>query len=132
VVKLNASFKNLLVILGWSIIVASIILQRLYQGPLLLAQDYFIVFVASILAAMIIVDAKTIILGWMGSTLISISIMLVCLSLPGIVDEVSTNFVLEFLYAGAIVMIFRAIFPVTIILIFIGAIIGGIIGERIQ
>ena len=131
-IKLNVTFKNLLVILGWGVVIASIVLQRLYQEPLLLLQDYLLIFAISVLATMITVDARIVILGWIGSTLISILIMFICLTLPGAVDEVASYFVLEFLYAGAIVMIFRSVFPVAIITTFIGAVVGGAIGERLQ
>jgi hypothetical protein len=130
--KLNKNLKNIAVITGWTVTIASIILQRLYQSPLLIAQDYVLIFVVSMLAATILVDTRTVIQGWVGSTLAAIALMFICLTLPGITDKVVSDFLLGFLYAGAVTMIFRAVFPAAIIVCFLGAIVGGIIGESLR
>jgi len=126
--KLNQTTKNIVIVVGWGITLASIILQRIYQAPFLNAQDYILIFIFSTLAATILADARTIILGWAGVMVVSIAIMFFCLTLPGIGGEMS-EFILGFLYTGAITMIFRAIFPVAIIVEFMGSVVGGIIGE---
>jgi len=128
---LKEILKDALVALGWGVIVASIILQNLYQTASLGWLGYVLIFIVAVLAGLILVDANKIVYGLIVSTLFSVFIMFFCLTLPAALGKVGSFALLEAFYSGVIVMIFRSIFPTTIITSFLGGFVGGLIGERL-
>jgi len=123
------ALKDHLVVVGWGVIEACIVLQALLKGPMLTMVDLFFLFVVSMLASMILVDVRKVVLGLFGSLLLSFLILFFCLTLPvtlGLVREVFWDMV----STTAITMIFRGVFPFAIIACFLGGLFGGIVGER--
>jgi hypothetical protein len=128
---MDERIKDSLVAVGWAVVDSSIALQALLRGPVLTIVDFLLLFAASLLAGMVLVDSKEIILGFFGSIFLSFLIMLFCLTLPvtlGVVKHV----LWEFMVATAIIMMFRGLFPTAIIVSFLGGLLGGIVGERLS
>ena len=135
--------EDFAITLGWAIIVASIILQAMYKpryaltivSPLSLTiLDYFGLLAASVLAGIILSDAQKVLLGYIASLFMSVLIMFLALISPaflGTVKYVSAGG-LSLLYGGAIVLIFQHVFPYAMFVIFLGGVLGGILGERLN
>ena len=128
---LKEKLKDLLVAAAWGIITASIILRSLYVRAGLTWLDYVLIFVVAAFAGSILVDLEKIVYGLVPSFLVSIFIMAFCLTLPVTLGKVGRFAPLEAFYGGVIVMVFRSIFPITIIVIFLGSFLGGFIGEEL-
>ena len=122
---------TILITLGWSTTVASIVLQAVYQRPLLTSFEITLLFTISALTGMILIDPEAIISSYAGTLFLSVFIMFACLTLPPTMDATTPLTMLQHLYAGALTIIFRSIFPTVIMACLIGAITGGIIGEKI-
>jgi len=84
----------------------------------------------SIFAGFVLVDARTIVLGYIASLVLSISIIYLALISPVLLNKVGFAPLTDLVYQEAIIMLFRGIFPVAVFLCFIGVFIGGFLGER--
>lgn len=129
---LKEKLKDALVVLGWGVTMASIILRNLYEKAGLAALDYVPIFLVAVLAGLILVDAEKVFYGLIASILFSVFMMVFCLTLPATLGKVGRFAPVEALYSGAIVMIFQSLFPFTIILSFLGCFAGGLVGERLR
>lgn len=129
---MKEKLKDALIAAGWGATTASIILRSLYIGASLTWLGYLLIFVVAILAGLILVDLEKIVYGLIPSLLVSILIMVFCLTLPATLGKVSRYAPLEAFYSGVIVMVFRSIFPITIIMSFLGSFSGGMIGEKLR
>lgn len=121
---------KIVVTVGWGVIVASLSLQALYIRPLLSALDIFLLFLASVAAGMVLVDVKAVVLSFVVALAIAISLMYFCLTLPstlGIAGDLT-----EALQSGAVVMVFKGIFPTSVLAILFGGFFGSIIAERLR
>ena len=129
---MKEKLKDALVAAGWGVTTASIILRSLYVGASLTWLDYVSIFIVSALAGSILVDIEKIVYGLIPSFLFSVSIMVFCLTLPATLGKVGRFAPLEALYSGVLVMVFRSMFPITIIVSFLGSFLGGFIGEKLR
>ena len=129
---LKEKLKDALVAAGWGLTTASIILRSLYVGASLTWLDYVFIFVVAALAGSILVDIEKIVYGLVPSFLFSIFIMVFCLTLPATLGKVGRFAPLEAFYSGVVVMVFRSLFPITIIVSFLGSFVGGLIGEKLR
>ena len=129
---MKEKLKDALVVAGWGVTTASIILRGLYEGASLTWLDYVSVFLVAVLAGSILVDIERIVYGLIPSILFSIFILFFCLTLPATLGKVGRFAPLEAFYGGVLVMVFRSIFPITIIMSFLGGFVGGLIGEKLR
>lgn len=129
---LKEKLKDALVAAGWGLTTASIILRSLYEGASLTWLDYVPIFFVAALAGLILVDLEKIVYGLILSVLLSVFIMFFCLTLPATLGKVGRFAPLEAFYSGVFVMVFRSIFPITIIVSFLGGFVGGLIGEKLK
>ena len=129
---LKEKLKDALVVVGWGVTSASIILRSLYEGASLTWLDYGAIFLVAVLAGSILVDIERIVYGLVPSILFSIFILFFCLTLPATLGKVGRFAPLEAFYSGVVVMVFRSVFPITIIMSFLGGFVGGLVGERLR
>ncbi|MCZ2856586.1 MAG: hypothetical protein O2U62_05795 [Candidatus Bathyarchaeota archaeon] len=129
---MKEKLKDALVVAGWGVTTASIILQSLYGGASLTWLDYVSVFLVAVLAGSILVDIERIVYGLIPSILFSVFILFFCLTLPATLGKVGRFAPLEAFYSGVLVMVFRSIFPITIIVSFLGSFVGGLLGEKLR
>lgn len=118
-----------LMVFGWALMIASIVLQRLYIQPLLTELDYILLFFVNFFAGVLLSDAKKVLFGWIFATVISIFLMFLFLSMPAFMGWVRHPGFSQYLYVGSIIMIFRAMFPSAFVACFLGAVFGGFAGE---
>lgn len=130
---LGQRLKYVLVMIGWAVIDASIVLNSLYEransplSPFHLAA----LLAVSAFAGFVLVDARIIVLSFVGSFSLSIFLMVFCLTLPGTLGIFSYYIVREVLLEGSIVMIVRSVLPAPLIICLMGGFFGGIVGERL-
>ena len=129
---MKEKLKDALVVVGWGVTSASIILRSLYEGASLTWLDYGSIFLVAVLAGSILVDIERIVYGLVPSILFSIFILFFCLTLPATLGKVGRFAPLEAFYSGVVVMVFRSVFPITIIMSFLGGFVGGLVGERLR
>ena len=129
---MKEKLKDAIVVAGWGVTTASIILRSLYGGVSLAWLDYVSIFLVAVLAGSILVDIERIVYGLIPSILFSIFILFFCLTLPATLGKVGRFAPLEAFYSGVLVMVFRSIFPITIIVSFLGSFFGGLIGEKLR
>jgi len=122
---------SFLVIFGWGVAVASVVLNRLYQQPLLTGLDYILLFVISVFAGALLLRAKLVLLGWIIATVFSLILMFLCLTMPVLIGWVKHPQFSYLLHWGIVVMVFRALFPTFFITCLMGSIIGGFVGEEL-
>ena len=127
---MRAWIKDLSVTVAWSLIMSSIMLQSLYERPLLTALDLTLLFLASFFAGLILVDAGIIVFGYMGSLVLSLLTMFVSLSLPALLGRVKYLELESLVYSEALSSIVRIVFPVVLVICLVGAFLGGIMGEH--
>lgn len=128
---LREKLKDILIVAGWGVTTASIILQSLYKGMSLTWLDYMLILVVAVLAGLILVDLEKIVYSLLPSILLTLFVLFFCLTLPATLGKVGRFAPLEAFYSGVFVMIFRSVFPITIIICFLGAFVGGLIGEKL-
>ena len=128
--KLEA--KDVLVVISWGFLMAAIILQALYANASLAALDILLLFVVSVVAGMLLIDIKTILLGYLCSFSLSVLITFICLTLPVTLRIFEYAALNEALYRAAVFMIFTSVFPAPIILCLIGGFLGSAVGERLN
>ena len=128
---LDKRMKDILVMIGWAIIVASVVLQALYQRWSLTGLDMVLLFIVSVLAGMVLVDPEVIVLSYAGSIFMSVLIMFVCLTLPATLGMLTYVVLEQLLYSEALSTIVKSLIPIPIILCLMGGLIGGFIGEEL-
>jgi hypothetical protein len=122
--------RTLLTVVGWSFAVASIVLQCLYERPILSEVDLALLFLVSLLAGAALYDAKKVMLGFVVSLGLSSLIIFIFLSSPAFLGMARHLERVDILYAGNVTMMFRNMFPLFFVSCFIGAVVGGFLGEK--
>jgi hypothetical protein len=122
-------FQFSLVTICWGIVLASIILQGLYQGPVLDTYGLVFIVLVSFFAGIVIGDMRLIAFGWFLSFILSMFLAFFILCLPVFLGLVWDVGIISEFYAGITVMIFRAVFPTVIILCLFASFLGGLVGE---
>lgn len=132
--KLSAENKKLIqfiaTTLGWSTAASSIILQALYQRQTPTTIDIILLAAISLIAGALLADAKKVMIGYILSTTLTITIVFLILALPMLLGLVKQTGLYQIFYAGNVTMMFRYMFPATFITCLISAIIGGFLGEE--
>lgn len=126
--------RNILVTVGWALMMASVILQALYERLALETLDLVFLFFISVVAGVVLIEADAIIYGWLGSLLMSAAMIFAFLTLPatlGVLGHVASGGALA---TGATVVVFRSmILPSpTFLICLVGGLAGGFIGERFR
>ncbi len=129
---LKEKARDGLVTMAWAVLMASITLRGLYERLYLTEWDIILLFVTSMIAGIVLVDAVVIVLSYVASFVISVIIMLICLTLPAMLGKLVHALLGELLYQEAIILIVRSLLPAPVVLCFIGGLIGGIIGETLK
>jgi len=126
---LRLQLRDVAATAGWAVVLASIALQALYVRASLTELETVLLFFGSVVVGVVLADLEKLIMGCVAAIALSVVIMYVCLNLPAILHLTAAS---EALGEGAIVMIFRGIFPIPIIAILFGGLLGSYIGERLQ
>jgi len=128
---LNERLKAALIVISWSLIISSILLRALYERPILSVLELALLVIVSIFAGAVMANARTVVLGYIASIILTIFITYFSLVLPVLLNKIGFAPLGDLVYQQAIIMVFRGIFPVPIFLCFIGAFVGGFLGERL-
>jgi len=126
--------RTVLVAVGWSFLISSIILQALYVTPVLSWPFYVLLVLASLICGMLIVDLKDIILSYFVVLLFSFSTITFFLGvLPSLTGKLQTGFLTsDLVVSSAVLMIVKSTFPGVWVFCLLSGIFGGGIGERIE
>jgi hypothetical protein len=130
-IRLGVRSRTFLAVFGWAVMIASIVLQRIYIQPLLTWLDYVLLFLVNFLAGVVILSAKRVLIGCIFATMLAMFLMFLILSMPAFLGWVRHVESAEYLYFGSIVMIFKAMFPSAFVACFLGAVFGGLVGEEV-
>jgi len=126
---MKKKFEVTLFTFGWAITLSSIMLQSLYRKPMLGWVDLLLIFVCSVFFGFFIKDVRGIVISWILSLVLCFIFSFFILALPTFIGIVNFSLI-EGLYAGLIVMLFRVMFPNVILITILGASFGGILGEK--
>jgi hypothetical protein len=126
--------RTLLIALGWSLAISSIILQVLYTSPSLEWYHYVLLLLVSMLSGAVIIDLRDIILSYIIVLPLSLGTMIFIMGiLPALAGKLASGSMAIDLVAGMVInMIMRSTFPGVWVLCLIAGIVGGGIGERIE
>lgn len=126
--------RGILVSVGWSVMISSIILQVLYVTPALDWREYVLLVLASLLSGALIVDLGDVILGYFLVLLFSFSIMTFTIGvLPSVTGAVQSGFMAsDLLVSNGLLTIVKATFPGVWVVCLLAGIVGGGIGERLE
>lgn len=130
-IHLGSRSRTFLAVLGWAVMIASIVLQRIYTQPLLTWLDYVLLFIVNFSAGVVLLNARRVLIGWICATILGMFLMFLILSMPAFLGWVRHAEFTEYLYFGSLVMIFKAMFPSAYIMCFIAAVFGGFVGEEV-
>jgi hypothetical protein len=122
--------RTFLIVVGWSFALSSIVLQCLYERPILSEVDLAFLLLVSLLGGAMLYDAKKVILGFAVSLGLSFLIIFILLSSPAFLGMARHLERVDILYAGNVTRMFRNMFPLFFVVSFIGAVIGGFLGEK--
>lgn len=114
---------------GWIILLSAVILPALYVRASLTELDLVLLFLGSAVVGAVLADLEKLIISFVVAVPSSLVIIYAFLNLPVFLNLAVAG---EALGAGAIVMIFRAIFPISIVIILFGGLLGSFIGERLN
>ncbi len=126
--------KTVLVALGWSFLISSIILQVLYVTPAISAPFYVLLLLVSAMCGMLIADLQDIILSYFMVMLFSFFTTVFILGvLPSITGSLQSGVMgLNLVLSSAIMMVMQSTFPGVWVLCLFAGVIGGGIGEWIE
>jgi len=141
-VKWRQRLKGALVTVGWAFGIAAFVLKAFYENPLafkyyllnpvysgLSVLNLVLIFFISVIAGIVLLKPESILIGCAGSLALSCIVAFVVLSQPAFVADVS-GAVRELIFFRSISIIFKMVVPIVVVLIFLGGLLGGIIGER--
>lgn len=141
--------RDILAVMGWTATITLMTIIAEYvqpsrqrsssYGTTFDALDLAIIFATSLVFGMILVDPVKILYGFIGATSLSMVISVICSSLYDLhvlglgkgFSEAVPGWEWEIVTWIAFLRIFRIMFPVAIVLILIGGIIGGIVNELV-
>lgn len=112
---------------AWAVVLSSITLPALYVRGSLVELDLVLLFLGSVVVGVVLADLERAVLGFVVATALSLIIIYVCLNLPVFFHLAVAE---EALASGAIVMIFRGIFPIPVVAILFGGLLGSFLGEK--
>lgn len=128
---MRRSLRDGLIIGGWSLILANLILDPIYQGLPLNIWNLLSIFLVSAFAGFILIDADRIVMAALATLLLSATIIFLCLSLPALLGKIGASQLGGLLYAGALRLVVKYVFPFPIALCILGGLVGGMIGEKV-
>jgi len=103
--------------------------QAFYVTDSLSEFDLVLLFLGSTVVGAILVDLERLVLSFVVALSLSVLITDVCMNLPIILGLAAAG---EALQAGAIVAIFRGIFPIAVVVILFGGFFGSFVGEKLR
>ncbi len=115
--------------LSWSGLVSAVILSRLYEEPALTPTDWLLLFLASVFAGTVLGLLENIIIAFATTLILSPLIIGAVLSLPSTLGLTGPLFQ-QIAVARAASSAVQALFPLTMIIILIGGLIGGFVADR--
>jgi len=124
---LRQELRDIAAAAGWAIFLASIILPALYSRASLVELDLVLLFLGSAVVGIVVADLERLIISCVVAIALSLVIIYLCLNLPVFLHLAVAG---EALGGSAIVMIFRGIFPIPVIAILFGGLLGSFFGER--
>jgi hypothetical protein len=126
--------RALLITTGWAVITSSTIVYTLFQAleALLTPLEFLLIFIASVLAGMLLVDPGVIVLSYFGFLALSTFIVYVCFALPAILGTIESAALGGSLMQEGLSVIARVVFIYLLIPCLMGGILGGIIGESLR
>lgn len=143
VIALRKTVRNALITLGWTILIAALILQAFYgghcytpehlstYGPTLTLLDVIALFALSVLPGLASFDLELLVKMYFWSLLLSIVLIYLCITLPSYLGVITIAALQQLLAQGAIVFIFRSMMPSSIICL-MGGLVGAFLGERLN
>jgi len=148
VVNLHLIIKGILIMVGWGTVLGTVALHTLYErtlrlllpphtvewpfGAVLRPLDLLLMFLVCMLVGMILLEPERIVIGYVGALLFSGLLMFTALSLPATLNTIKFPALREFLYGASIEMTFRSLILGPVVICLMGAVLGGIVGERIS
>jgi hypothetical protein len=117
------------VVVGWALIIASILLHSIYQTQSISPFDFVLLFLTSVFAGLVLVDIRTILFGYLVAFFIAVAFMFICLVLPAILAVFTYSEFAEVIYREATRLVFLAVFPFSFFVCFVGGFVGGALGE---
>jgi len=125
----RVELRDLAATVGWAVVLSSIISPALYVRDSLAESDFVLLFFGSAIVGAVLADLERLIISCVVAITSSLAIIYVCLNLPVILNLAVAG---EALGVTAVVMIFRAIFPISIVVILFGGLLGSFVGERLN
>jgi hypothetical protein len=118
--------RTIAVVIAWGVTEASIVLNAFLSGRQMLEwYDLLLLFSISVFAGVLLVDIKAIVLGIFESLFLSIILSYVCMILPVLVGDVAGFGQANVIYWVTIGFVFRAFFPIGIMMFVAGGMLGG-------
>jgi hypothetical protein len=124
---LRQELKDVVATAAWAVVISSVILPALYTRGSLVESDLILLFLGSVVAGLVLADLERLILSSVVAIALSLVIIYLCLNLPAFLHLATAETALA---ESAIVMIFRSIFPIPLIAILFGGLLGSSLGER--
>lgn len=121
--------RDIAATVGWAIVLASVFLQALYVRGFLIESDLILLFLGSAVVGAVLVDVDKLVLSFFAAVGLAVVVEFFCLNLPVTLQLAVAG---EALQSGAVVMLFRSIFPIAIVLILFGGFLGSFVGERLN
>ena len=127
---MKVEFIDVIVIVGWAVAIASILLQSLYIRPLVTWFEFTLLFLVSSLSGALLENLETVVVGFVGAFVLAVIIAYSFLTLPSLLGIAGVAGAA--LSTSAIVMVFRNAFPNTFVCVLLGGLFGSFIGERFK
>lgn len=127
---LRVGAKDVATTVGWAIVIASIVSQALYVRVSLIELDLILLFLTSVVAGSVVADLETLIASFLAAMVLGLLMIYSLLTLPSILKIAGVAS--GDLYSGAILMIFRNVFPIPLIIVLFGGLLGSFVGERLR
>jgi hypothetical protein len=126
--------RTVLVALGWSFLLSSIILQVLYVTPTISVPVYALLVLVSIMCGMLIVDLQDVVLSYFMVVLLSLLITVFMLGvMPSLTGSLPSGFTgIDLIMSSAVMMVATSTFPGVWVLCLLAGVLGGGIGEWIE
>lgn len=127
--------ETLFIVLGWAVMISSIAVQPFSMSTGWLSSTLWIsntlVFLASVLAGLVIFDLEKIVIGYVGALVFSFLLFCICVVLLPIMLGSVSLIGFDIIFSGALVVYAKFIFPIGLILCLIGAFLGAFLRQSI-
>lgn len=125
----------LFIVSGWAIMISSIAVQPFSMSSSWFSSTLWIsntlVFLASVLAGLVIFDLEKIVIGYMGALALSFLLFCICVVLLPIMLGSVALIGFDVIFSAALVVYAKFVFPIGVILGLIGAFLGAFLRQAI-